>query len=77
MKSQTVIHNNFGICGQVYVNSTQTIGGLSKVQASTVAPGNELIESEKAEIAVYDGLYSTSPSFESQLDRFLSKDQEG
>jgi len=47
------------------------------VQAAILNPGNELVESEKAEIAVYDALHSTSPTFEALLFKFLSKEQEG
>lgn len=47
------------------------------MQATITNPGNELVESEKAEIAVYDALHSTSPTFEALLYKFLSKEQEG
>lgn len=71
-------HNAFGICEQVIIGSDSPVDGLAKVQASLdIGASIHAVESEKAEVVVFDALKSISPNYEDFLLKYHSKDQEG
>lgn len=70
------VHNNFGICNQVKVQSSGTAGGLAKVTAR-LSPGGHPIESEKAEVVVFDQLAIQAPNYDDYLESYYSRDQDG
>ena len=61
-------HNNFGICGQIYLVSKQE--GAARVKASF-----RTISSDDAEATSYVPLNIVSPSYDLFLSDLLSKDQ--
>lgn len=71
-------HNAFGICGQVIIGSDSPVDGFVKVQASlNVGSSINAVETERAEVVVFDPLKSVAPNYEDHLLKYHSKDQEG
>ena len=58
------------------VQSSGTAGGLAKVSAR-LSPGGAPIESEKAEVVVFDQLSIQAPNYDDYLNSYYSKEQDG
>ena len=73
-----MIHNNFGICTQVQIQTgAEGLGRLRSIFASEDPLDAKVIESEFAEIAVYKPLTTTFPDVSSFFNDLYSKYQIG
>jgi hypothetical protein len=71
MSKDVLMHNNFGICAQQQVSAG--VEGLARVKAVLRLIDEQSVESEFAELAVYEQLQTISPNASAYFIDLYSK----